>query len=210
MRPIHENAINLTGRLCDDLTSLHSINGKTCYNGTVIVQRQSGAVDHLPVSFYSDVCRDPFPLRGKRVRIIGEIRTYTRNDERVGHRHLVTVWAKEIWPTAEPDGQTVSLEGVICKPPVYRVTPLGREICDLLVAVDRQDGASYIPVVAWGMNAKRMSRAQVGDVIRFDGRFQSRKYTKKLEVGCEVERTAYEISAKTCRVIGMQRKLVAQ
>lgn len=214
------NTISLRGILMDDLTATTHINGGTVYNGTVAVQRESGTVDYLPIALNSEKAPNlnPFDLRGQRVTVSGEIRTFTRNDEAAGHRHKVVVWVDSIYaaPHRVKDEQHVAMEGVLCKAPVFRVTPNGREICELLVACNRGVKANYIPVITWGHTARGMACAEVGDIVDLTGRFQSRRYEKKLDAfqGSEgpvsVWRTAYEVSAKTCRVVGMQRRMFAQ
>lgn len=210
------NTISLQGILMDGITATTSINGAVTYHGTIRVTRESGTVDELPFALDSRKMPNinPFDLIGQRVTVSGEIRTFTRNDEEVGHRHKVVVWVDLMYkaPDGARDEQLVALEGAICKPPAYRVTPRGREICELLVVCNVGVKSSYIPVIVWGIGARRMAGASVGDLVELSGRFQSRKYEKTLDAmgGVKVWRTAYEISAKTCRVIGMQRKLVAR
>lgn len=214
------NTISLRGILMDDMTTTVAVNGGVVYHGTVAVQRESGTVDYIPIVFESRKLPNLnlFDLIGTRVTLTGEVRTYTRNDEEVGHRHKVCVWVQSIYkaPDGVRDDQHVAMEGVLCKAPVYRVTPKGREICELLVACNVGTKSSYIPVIVWGMGARRMAGASIGDIVELAGRFQSRKYEKTLDTfrGAEgpvkVWRTAYEISAKTCRVIGIQRRMAAE
>lgn len=210
------NTISLRGILAGDMTTTASINGAVTYHGTIHVTRESGTVDELPFALESRKLPNlnPFDLIGQRVTVTGEVRTFTRNDEEAGHRHKVVVWVESMYkaPYGVRDDQHVALEGNLCKPPVYRVTPGGRQICELLVACNHGAKSSYIPVIVWGIGARRMSGASVGDLVELSGRFQSRKYEKTLDAmnGVKVWRTAYEISAKTCRVIGCQRKLVAR
>lgn len=213
----HKNDAVLYGRLSHNLTATANIGGAITYNTFITVRRDSGAEDHLPLSFPGHAAgSDPYRLRGQMVRVLGEMRSYNRSDADAGHRHRVTVWADDIQTTSEPYGQIVRMQGVICKPPYYRETPT-REVCDLMIAVDAPGKESYIPVICWGMTARRMANAQVGDMVEMEGRFQSREYKKKLDVFAAngekvcVTRTAYEISAKTCRVIGMvRRRLIAE
>lgn len=208
------NTISLRGILMDDLTTTASINGAVTYHGTIHVARESGTVDELPFALDSRKlpALNPFDLIGRRVTVTGEVRTFTRNDEGVGHRHNVVAWVESLYkaPYGVRDDQYVALEGNLCKPPVYRVTPNGREICELLVACNVGTKASYIPIIVWGRNARSMAGASVGDLVELSGRFQSRKYIKKLDVGGEAVRTAYEVSAKTCRVVETQRRLRAE
>lgn len=207
------NTITLRGILMDDLTATTSINGNTTYNGTIAVARKSGVVDYLPVSLDAQKVPNlnPFDLRGQHVTATGKIKTITRNDEEVGHRHKVTACIDSLYASnGMPDEQHVALEGALCKPPKFRVTPFGREICELLVACNHGINSSFIPAICWGCTARRMAKAEVGDLVELTGRFQSRKYEKKMDaVEASVWRTAYEVSAKTCRVFGVQRRMMA-
>ncbi len=210
------NTISLRGILMDDMTTTAAINGGVVYHGTVAVRRESGTEDYIPVALDARKTPNlnPFDLVGLRVTVTGEVRTFTRNDEEVGHRHKTVVWVQSIYtaPDGVRDDQHVALEGVLCKLPVYRKTPSGREICELLVACNVGTKSSYIPVICWGMTARRMAGSDVGDIVELSGRFQSRRYEKTLDAlgGVKVWRTAYEISAKNCRVIGVQRRLAAE
>ena len=210
------NTISLRGILMDDMTTTAAIGGAVTCHGTVAVTRQSGTVDYLPIVLEGRKLPNlnPFDLMGQRVTITGEVRTFTRNDEEAGHRHKTAVWVESLYkaPAGVRDDQHVALEGDLCKRPIYRKTPGGREICELLVACNVGNHSSYIPVIVWGHNARAMAGADVGYKVEMTGRFQSRKYEKTLDAlgGVKVYRTAYEISAKTCRVIGYQRKLVAR
>lgn len=211
MNPIHLNTITLVGRIQNDLHQETLHGGEPFYHATVAVCRQSGTMDYLPISIPGRLLNamNLYSVCGRQVRISGELRSYNREYDGK-NRHLTQIHAADIVYTDQEDGQSLSLEGVICRQPTYRVTPLGREISDLMIAVDRERGSSYIPVVVWGRDARKVSRENVGTIIHVEGRFQSRKYTKKLDIGGEVERTAFEVSAKSCDVIGYQRRLMAQ
>lgn len=212
MNPIHENRISLNGRLTEDIRAIKTHDGRTVYNTYVMVNRQSGEADTLPVSFEKTAALcDPYGLRGKRVHIEGEVRSINREDEASGHRHIAAIWAHGIKETDSHDGQSVRMEGNICSQPRYRKTPKGKEICDMILAVCTGGKASYIPVIAWGSNARKMAEASTGDVVSLTGRFQSRVYRKKLDAfDAVVERMAYEVSAQKIDVIISRRKLVAQ
>lgn len=211
MRPIHENTITLIGHIMGDLYQETIHGGEPFYHGTMAVKRQSGTWDYLPITIPGRLLdrNAPYAICGKQVCVSGELRSV--NQDRDGKNRCMTlILAGRITPTDAPDQQRLTLEGVICKEPTYRTTPLGREISDLIIAVDRARGSSYIPVVVWGREARKISRERPGTVIHLEGRFQSRVYTKKLEIGGEVERTCFEVSARTCDVIGCQRRLIAQ
>ena len=135
------------------------------------------------------------PLQpGDEVEVEGEVRSFNNRSGR-GSRLVITLYARHLRPVPdEPHCNDLTLAGSLCKPPVYRRTPMGREICDLLLAVNRRYGrADYLPCIAWGALARQCAALEVGDSVRLEGRFQSRTYTK-VEHGESSLRTAYEIS----------------
>ena len=138
------------------------------------------------------------PLAGRKVKITGQIRTYNRTIEGKS-RLLVTLFAQNIEDgEGQEDSNSVSMVGTICKQPIYRTTPFGREIADMMLDVNSAHGKSdYIPSIAWGRCARFASKLKVGDRVRMNGRLQSREYQKKLDNGDVVMRTAYEVSATT-------------
>ena len=135
---------------------------------------------------------------GQYVEIHGQFRSYNSHEEK--HNRLVlSAFARELRFIEEEEAMTpvnqIFLDGYICKPPVYRKTPLGREIADILIAVNRPYGKSdYIPCIAWGRNARYAAGFKIGEHIRIWGRVQSREYTKKLDEDTQIKRTAYEVS----------------
>ena len=142
-----------------------------------------------------DVTQD---YRGEFIQISGQFRSYNRHEEKK-NRLVLSVFAREaVFVEAEDDkvkSNQIFLDGFICKPPVYRKTPLGREIADMLVAVNRPYGKSdYIPCISWGRNARFASNFEVGSRVQIWGRIQSREYVKKLEDDRTEKRTAYEVS----------------
>lgn len=203
------NTITLTGHM-EPGTTITENNGRITYHGFFHVTRRSGVADTIPIIIPMRACKfdTTLGLVGK-LRVVGEIRTTNRV---IGgqNRHIATVLAKEVSHSLDVDGQWLEAEGVVCTQPTFRTTPLGREISDLTVAVRHARGSDYIPIVTWGRTAKEISKAKVGDIVHIKGRFQSRPYCKKLENGIEEERTAYEVSAKTCQVVGTQRRLRAE
>ena len=203
------NTITLVGRM-EPNTVVKDHNGRVVHHGYFTVTRKSGAKDTLPIIVPMAACKFDGTLGfvGK-LRVVGEIRTTSRIIDGQ-NRHVATVYAKEVTHTDDEEGQWLEADGVICTHPTYRMTPLGREISDLTVAVRHSRGSDYIPVVTWGRTAQEISKAKVGDIVHLRGRFQSRPYRKKLDIGGEVERTAFEVSAKTCQVVGKQRRLKAE
>ena len=192
------NRIVAAGRLEGSLQMSHEVMNEPFYSGTLLVKRLSGAVDRLPVTIpgkllaVTDLSRDCLMLMS------GQVRSYNKVVDGSG-RLMVTLFAQNISETEENDTMNrVTLVGVLCKPPIYRSTPFGREICDMMLAVNRAFGKSdYIPCIAWGRNAQYAARFGVGDKIRLTGRLQSREYQKLLENGEYMTRNAYEVSAFT-------------
>ena len=194
------NTITIRGTLQDLPSFSHENHGKRFYRFTLEVQRLSGAIDYLPVIAEEPVlfCLDP--SAGEMLTVTGQIRSYNQRSD--GVRHLIVfVFASDI--VAE-DGEPVNdvyLEGLLCKDPNYRRTPLGREICDVMLVVPRAfRRADYIPCILWGRTAQEISACQVRDRIRICGRLQSRVYTKLTEEGA-IDRTAYEVSALNAQIL---------
>ena len=192
------NSITLRGTLQELPVFSHENHGKIFYRFILEVPRLSGAVDYLPVIEPEPLLQALDPTAGSMLTVIGQIRSHNHRTE--GVRHLmIFVFASCI--TVE-DGEPINdciLEGPLCRDPVYRRTPLGREICDVMLAVPRQfHRADYLPCILWGRVAQEGSRCRTRDVVRICGRLQSRNYTKLTEDGPQ-ERTAYEISALTAQ-----------
>ena len=191
------NRIIAVGRLDGELELSHEVMNEPFYTGTLLVKRLSGTVDRLPVTIPGKLM-GLLPEGDEQLLMTGQVRSYNKVVEGAG-RLMVTLFVQSI--ALSPDNDTlnkVSLTGALCKPPIYRSTPFGREICDMMLAVNRAFGKSdYIPCIAWGRNAKYASRFQVGDHVRLTGRLQSREYQKLLESGEYLSRNAYEVSCFT-------------
>ena len=169
----------------------HENHGTQFYRCYLQVPRLSGQADTLPVLLPES--QVPLVSAGAALRIRGQLRSFN-NRSGVGNRLVLTVYAQELQPGLGEAVNQITLSGALCKPPVFRRTPLGRSICDLMLAVPRRYGrADYLPVIAWGQLALRASRLQVGDQMVLEGRVQSRLYHKVTEAGTQ-ERTAYEVS----------------
>lgn len=192
------NRIVAAGRLEDSLTLSHEVMNEPFYAGTLLVKRLSGAVDRLPVTIPGKLLAVAEPDYDRLMLMTGQVRSYNKIVEGSG-RLMVTLFVQNMSETRENDTMNkVNLVGVLCKPPIYRSTPFGREICDMMLAVNRAFGKSdYIPCIAWGRNAQYASRFHVGDRVRLSGRLQSREYQKLLENGEYMIRNAYEVSAFT-------------
>ena len=192
------NRIIAAGKIEGELQLSHEVMNEPFYTATLSVRRLSGAIDRLPITIPGKLLALAPVDSGEMYLLSGQVRSYNKVVDGSG-RLMVTMFVQSISPTQENDTMNkVSLTGVLCKPPIYRSTPFGREICDMMLAVNRAFGKSdYIPCIAWGRNAQYASRFQVGDRIRLSGRLQSREYQKLLENGEYMVRNAYEVSAFT-------------
>ena len=195
---MENNRVTVIGTIVSDFTFSHAVFGEGFYLVDLSVNRLSEQADVIPLMVSErlmDVTRD---YRGCTIEADGQFRSYNRH-EGVKNRLVLSVFVREVQFLEEFTDYTktnqIFLDGYICKEPIYRKTPLGREIADLLVAVNRPYWKSdYIPFIAWGRNARFASGFSVGTRIQIWGRVQSREYTKKLsETECE-KRTAYEVS----------------
>lgn len=200
----NNNKIKLSGKIISELTPSHQVYGEKFYNFKLECKRLSQASDILPVTI-SDRLLIHTPLElGNTINIDGQIRSYNNYSD--GKTHLVlSVFAKDVSISDEENNtpNEVNLNGFICKPPVYRTTPFGREIADVLLAVNRAYSKSdYIPIICWGRNARFVSALEVGCNINISGRMQSRVYQKKLDDETVIEKTAYEVSVSKIEHIG--------
>ena len=197
------NSITIRGSLVDLPQFSHENHGRRFYRFVLEVPRLSGALDLLPVIAQQQLVDDMDPTAGKMLTVCGQIRSHNQRSD--GARHLlVFVFASSI--TVE-DGEPINevvIEGPLCREPNFRRTPLGREICDVMLAIPRAfRRADYLPCILWGRTAQEIAGCHIRDCIRICGRLQSRIYTKLTEEGAE-ERTAYEISALTADILQEQ------
>lgn len=191
-----ENEIVLHGRLEERPQVSHSNHGEVFYACPLTVCRLSGTPDRLNV-LVSERLMTACPLeRGDEVTVRGEVRSFN-NRSGLGSRLVITVLARQLVRESGEDENRLRLRGTLCKPPVFRCTPLGRSICDMMLAVNRRYGrADYLPCIAWGTLAHRCAALDVGDEVALEGRLQSRTYTKLLGDTMQ-ERTAFEVSVMT-------------
>ncbi len=190
------NVVNLIGELDSNLEFSHEIFGEKFYNTKIKINRLSDSYDILPITISERLLEDIDFENNKLVSITGQLRSYNKNIDNK-NRLVLTVFVRDLKVSEEDnkDPNSIFLDGYICKAPVYRKTPLGREITDLLVAINRPYNKSdYIPSIVWGRNAKFAKSLKVGDRIQMWGRVQSREYEKKTEDGNVLKKVAYEVS----------------
>ncbi len=197
---MEQNNIILRGSLQALPQFSHENHGRRFYRFILEVPRLSGAVDLLPVIVNEDILMEIDPSAGAMLTVTGQIRSH--NLRQNGLRHLlIFVFATDM--IAE-DGEPINeanITGTVCRAPTYRRTPLGREICDVMLAAPRSfHRADYIPCILWGRTAQEVSDCQVRDRITIHGRLQSRIYSKQTDDGI-IERTAYELSALSAEIL---------
>ena len=189
------NKVYLCGVIDSQPTFSHEIYGEGFYDTTLRVKRLSLQEDIIPITISERLIAEKNLVVGKKLAIRGQFRSYNKL---VGNKSklMLTVFVREIVPEMEnEDSNIIELVGYICKEPIYRTTPFKREICDLLLAVNRAYNKSdYLPCIAWGRSARFISGVGVGEKLYISGRIQSREYQKKLENGSVETRTAYEVS----------------
>lgn len=194
------NQITVRGQLVQLPEYSHENHGRNFYRFYLDIPRLSGNSDRLPVILSEELLHTLDPCGGEWISVSGQIRSH--NIRNGGARHLlIFIFAASISSDDGPACNDVILEGPLCKDPIYRRTPLGREICDAMLAVPRSFRRSdYLPCIFWGRTAEEMSACRTGDRIRIVGRMQSRSYTKHTDNGPE-ERVAYEISVLNAEVV---------
>lgn len=194
---IENNVVRFAGKVIDGPVFNHKTYGEAYYMITLGIMRKSGYEDRIRVIASDNLLCGRSPLEGELLEVTGQIRTYNR--ETCNKNKLeVTVFAKTLKYRKRQDfsyENQVCFEGFICKEPIRRTSPLGREICDLMIAVNRAYNKSdYIPSIAWGKNAYYCELLKVGDKVTVEGRFQSRNYRKLTDEGTLITKTAYEVS----------------
>ena len=187
------NRAHLRGVLSSPPRFSHFGRDGAYYVFTLSSERLSGTCDDINVIARSRLLENLEISASEKIDVLGEIRSFN-NKSGVGPRLVITVFARALWFDDGEDENIIELSGVLCKPPNLRVTPMGREICDLMLAVRRRYGRSdYLPCIAWGSSARAAACWDVGSAVRLTGRIQSRAYLK-VENGETVEKTAYEVS----------------
>lgn len=195
---IENNRVSIIGEVISDFEFSHEVFGEGFYILEVAVSRLSNQYDRIPLMVSERLVDITQDYRGQMIEVFGQFRSYNRH-EGMKNRLMLSIFVRD-WNFVGEETETsktnqIYLEGFICKAPIYRKTPLGREIADLLVAVNRPYGKSdYIPCIAWGRNARFASGFEVGGKIKIWGRVQSREYLKKIDENEGEKRIAYEVS----------------
>lgn len=211
---IENNKVTVIGEVISEFTYSHEVYGEGFYTTGLLVNRLSNQSDVIPLLVSERLMDVDKDYRGMTLEVQGQFRSYNRHEEEK-NRLVLSVFVREVNFLESFTDYTrtnmIFLDGFICKRPIYRKTPLGREISDLLLAVNRPYGKSdYIPCIAWGRNARFASRFEVGDRVRLWGRVQSREYTKKIGDEITETRVAYEVSiSKLERVDGENSQIAA-
>ncbi len=188
------NHITLTGCLASAPEYSHTNHGRSFYSFYIETARLSGAIDRLQILAPEELLGNTPAEEGSGIHIEGQIRSFN-NRSSYGRKLIISVLAEQMEVSDAPHDNQVSLRGIICKDPIYRRTPLGREICDVMLAVNRlYRRADYLPCILWGRCAQEVSVYPVGTPLAVNGRLQSRDYIKMVD-GVAEQRTAYEISA---------------
>ena len=199
------NQVVIAGEVVKDFEFSHDVFGEGFYILEVAVNRLSNSFDVIPLMISERLIDVKQSYVGRFIEVFGQFRSYNRHEENK-NKLVLSVFVREVNLLESADEiqrpNSIFLDGYICKEPVYRKTPLGREIADLLLAVNRPYGKSdYIPTIAWGRNAIRTSEFNIGTRVKVSGRLQSREYNKKIDDEKYEERTAYELSASMIDVV---------
>lgn len=217
---LENNYLTLVGKVTGEKEFSHEIYGEKFYRFSLSIARLSGNADIIPITISERLITDETLTEGKKLLIKGQFRSYN-SFENERNKLILTVFAKDVQELPENEEQEVEVEGedgeiakkeemtnevvligFVCKKPIYRQTPFGREIADLLLAVNRAYNKSdYIPTIAWGRNARFCQNIEVGTQVKIVGRVQSRTYEKKFEDGTSETRIAYEVSVGSLEII---------
>ena len=199
-RTTETNAVRLCGTLAGAPAYSHESRGERFYSFPLTVLRLSGNSDTLNIVLRQEQLKAVEAAAWEKLLVTGQLRSYN-NRRGEGAKLVLTVLARELLLCDGPDENLVQLTGTLCRAPNLRVTPMGRDICDLMLAVNRSYGRSdYLPCICWGLRAREAAHWPVGTVVRLEGRFQSRSYVKLTEEG-PAARVAYEVSAAEAEVL---------
>lgn len=187
------NYVKLCGTLASAPVYSHSGRGRQFFTFPLEVSRLSGNTDTVNIILAKEQLRELETQEAEKLCVIGQLRSFN-NRRGEGAKLVITVLAKELYFCDGPDENLVLLSGTLCKSPNLRVTPMGRDICDLMLAVNRHYGRSdYLPCICWGVKARQAALWTVGTELRLEGRLQSRSYIKLTEEGA-LQRVAFEVS----------------
>ena len=203
MNEITNNKVKLTGTVVSEPEFIYEVYGEQFFNLFLEVKRISGVADIVPLTISERLFNLEDKFTGTVVRVSGQFRSFNKHEENK-NRLVLSVFVREIERVVNDydEENEIEIDGFVCKDPVYRKTPLGREIADILFAVNRSQGKSdYIPCIVWGRNAVYTSGLPVGTHLKLTGRIQSRGYVKMYEDGTEEQRTAYEVSVSKINVL---------
>ena len=210
---LENNSVILIGKVANEKKFSHEIYGEKFYSFDLSVPRLSGNADLIPVTISERLFKEDELVIDKKMKVEGQFRSYN-SFEGEKNRLILTVFAKDVNFLADDEEIVVSkdlisneitLVGYICKPPIYRQTPFGREISDMLLAVNRAYNKSdYIPCICWGRNARFSSKLPVGTEVKVVGRIQSRIYEKKFEDGQVEQRVAFEVSISNLELVNAE------
>ncbi len=211
---LENNYLTLVGKVTGEKKFSHEIYGEKFYVFNLEIARLSGNADIIPITVSERIITDEMLMQGKQLLVKGQFRSYNSYDNEK-NRLILTVFAKDVVEVEENNEEEenemakkdtvtneVVLVGYICKKPIYRQTPFGREIADVLLAVNRAYNKSdYIPTIAWGRNARFCQNLEVGTKVKLVGRVQSRMYEKKHVDGTVENRVAYEVSIGSLEIV---------
>ena len=212
---LENNYLTLVGKVTGEKKFSHEIYGEKFYTFNLSIPRLSGNADIIPITISERLTTEGMLTEGKKLLIKGQFRSYN-SYENEKNKLILTVFAKDVEELQENEEESeivkkeettneVVLIGFVCKKPIYRQTPFGREIADLLLAVNRAYNKSdYIPCIAWGRNARFCADMETGTEIKIIGRVQSRAYEKKYEDGTVENKTAYEVSVSSLELINKE------
>lgn len=203
---LENNQVSIMGEIVSEFSYSHEVYGEGFYVVEVAVNRLSNYADYIPLMISERLIDTTQSYVGEKIYVTGQFRSYNRHEE-TKNRLILSVFVRELefvdefWENEDEErrSNSILLDGYVCKAPVYRKTPLGREIADLLVAVNRSYGKSdYIPCICWGRNARYATTFEIGSHVSVIGRIQSREYVKKLSEDEAERRIAYEVSV--CKI----------
>lgn len=210
---IENNMVTICGKIMSNMQFSHEVYGEGFYYFMVDVPRLSNSYDRIPVTVSERLIAKQKLEIGKFIEVEGQFRSYN-NYITDGNKLILTVFAREVVTIDDEkkikNPNQIALNGYICKKPIYRTTPFGREITDLLLAVNRPYNKSdYIPCIAWGRNARYSENLDIGSNVKVWGRIQSREYQKKFENGDVINKIAFEISVSKMEIVSVKSEVAA-